>query len=52
MPDPAPPDLSLLVLDSDEEAFLKAATNIDDTEELRNHVQRIAKEAFEVGRSK
>ncbi len=29
MPDPAPPDLSLLVLDSDEEAFLKAATNID-----------------------
>jgi hypothetical protein len=46
---PAPPDPSLLVLDPDEEAFLKAATNIDDSEELRNHIQRIAIEAFKVG---
>jgi len=46
---PAPPDPSLLVLDSDEEAFLKAATNIDDSKELRNHIQRIAMEAFKVG---
>jgi hemoglobin-like flavoprotein len=46
---PVPPDPSLLVLDSDEEAFLKAATNIDEPEELRNHIQRIAMQAFEVG---
>ena len=46
---PVPPDPSLLVLDSDEEAFLKAATNIDDPGELRDHIQRIAMEAFRVG---
>jgi len=50
MADPVPPDPSLLVLDFDEEAFLKAATNIEDTEELRSHIQRIAWEAFEVGK--
>lgn len=50
MPDPVPPDSSLLVLDSDEEAFLKAATKLEDTEELRSHIQRIAWEAFEVSK--
>ena len=50
MADPVPLDSSLLVLDFDEEAFLKAATNIEDTEELRNHIQRIAREAFEVSK--
>jgi hypothetical protein len=50
MSDPVPPDPSLLVLDSDEEVFLRAATNIEDTEELRSHIQRIALEAFEVGK--
>ena len=50
MSDPVPPDLSLLVLNPDEEAFLKAATYIEDTEELRSHIQRIALEAFEVGK--
>ena len=50
MSDPVPPDPSLLVLDSDEEVFLKATTNIEDTEELRSHIQRIALEAFEVGK--
>lgn len=50
MSDPVPPDPSLLVLDSDEEAFLKAATKIEDTEELRSHIQSIALEAFEVGK--
>jgi len=48
MPDPVPPDSSLLVLEFDEEVFLKAATNIEDTEELRSHIHRIAREAFEV----
>jgi len=51
MPDPAPPDSSLLVLEFDEEVFLKAATSIEDTEELHSHIHKIAREAFEVGKS-
>ncbi|KAI0301345.1 hypothetical protein BC826DRAFT_905092 [Russula brevipes] len=48
MPVPTPLDPSLLVLDSDDEAFFKATTNIDDTQELRNHIQMVAREAYEV----
>ena len=44
-------DPSLLVLDPEDEAFFKATTKIDDTEELRNHIQSVAREAYEVSRS-
>ena len=47
----APLDPSLLVLDSGDEAFFKATTQIDDPQELRNHIQRVAKEAYEVSGS-
>jgi hypothetical protein len=50
MATPAPLDLSLLVLSSDEEDFLKAITKIDDAQELRDHIQMVAKEAYEVSR--
>jgi hypothetical protein len=46
-----PLDPSLLVLDSEDEAFFKAITKIDDTQELRNHIQRVAREAYEVSAS-
>ena len=45
---PAPLDPSLLVLDSEDEAFFKATTRIDDTQKLRNHIQGVAREAYEV----
>jgi len=48
MPITAPLDPSLLVLDSEDEAFFKATTKIDDTQELRNHIQGVAREAYEV----
>ncbi|KAI9511364.1 hypothetical protein F5148DRAFT_975292 [Russula earlei] len=48
MPSPPPLDPSLLVLDPHDEAFFKATTKIDDTQELRDHIRRVAKEAFEV----
>lgn len=47
----APLDPSLLVLDSGDEAFFKATTKIDDTQELRNHIQTVAREAYEVSKS-
>lgn len=47
----APLDPSLLVLDSGDEAFFKAMTKIDDTQELRNHIQTVAREAYEVSKS-
>ncbi|KAI0299339.1 hypothetical protein B0F90DRAFT_1560911, partial [Multifurca ochricompacta] len=43
-----PLDLALLVLDPNEEAFLKILTKIDDAQELRDHIQRVAREAYEV----
>jgi len=48
MPPPPPLDPSLLVLDAEDEAFFKATTKIDDTQELRDHIQKVAKEAYEV----
>jgi hypothetical protein len=48
---PAPLDPSLLVLDSEDEAFFKAKTKIDDTQELRDHIQVVAREAYEVSGS-
>lgn len=47
----APLDPSLLVLDSEDEAFFKATTQIGDTQELRNHIQGVAREAYEVSGS-
>jgi hypothetical protein len=44
-------DPSLLVLDPEDEAFFKATTKIDDTQELRNHIQSVAREAYEVSGS-
>ena len=44
-------DPSLLVLDSEDEAFFKATTKIDDTQELRNHIQSVARQAYEVSES-
>lgn len=46
----APLDLSLLVLNPDEENFLKAITKIDDAQELRDHIRRVATEAYKVCR--
>lgn len=48
---PPPLDPSLLVLDSDDEAFFKATTKIGDTQELLHHIQRVANKAYEVGGS-
>lgn len=48
---PAPLDSSLLVLDSEDETFLKATTRIDDTQKLRDHIQLVAREAYEVSGS-
>lgn len=48
---PPPLDPSLLVLDSDDEAFFKATTKINDTQELRDHIQMVAREAYEVSES-
>jgi hypothetical protein len=47
MATPAPLDPSLLVLTSSDEDFLKAITRIDDAQELRNHIRRVAREAYE-----
>ena len=44
----ASPDPSLLVLDSDNEAFFKATTPISDVQELREHILTVAAEAYEV----
>lgn len=46
-----PLDPSLLVLDAGDEAFFKATTKIDDTQELRSHIQTVAREAYEVSKS-
>jgi hypothetical protein len=48
MTTPAALDPSLLVLTSDDEDFLKAITRIDDAQELRDHIQRVGREAYEV----
>ncbi|KAI9438322.1 hypothetical protein H4582DRAFT_255501 [Lactarius indigo] len=45
---PPPLDPSLLVLDSDNEAFFKATTRISGSQELRDHIRAVATEAFEV----
>lgn len=47
---PAPLDPSLLVLDSDNEAFFKATTLISDVQELRDHIRTVATEAYQVSR--
>ena len=47
---PAPLDPSLLVLDSDNEAFFKATTLISDVQELRDHIRTVATEAYKVSR--
>jgi hypothetical protein len=47
---PAPLDSSLLVLDSEDEVFFHATTKID-TQELRDHIQMVAREAYEVSES-
>ena len=52
MTTPAPLDPSLLVLDPEDEAFFKATTKIDDTQELRTHIQGVAREAYEVSCSR
>jgi len=41
-------DETLLELDPEEEAFFKAETGIQDTEELRKHIIDIQEEAFKV----
>lgn len=46
-----PLDPSLLVLDAGDEAFFKALTKIDDTQELRDHIQTVAREGYEVSKS-
>ncbi|KAI0252758.1 hypothetical protein BJV78DRAFT_1091313, partial [Lactifluus subvellereus] len=43
-----PLDLSLLVLNPDEENFLRAITKVDDARELRDHIRRVATKAYEV----
>ena len=43
----SPLDPSLLVLEEDELAFYKAQTGISEVEELRQHILRIQKEAYE-----
>jgi hypothetical protein len=50
MATPVPLDLSLLVLSSDEEGFLKRITKIDDVQELRDHIHRVATEAYKASR--
>jgi hypothetical protein len=42
-----PLDPSLLVLDSENEAFFKATTRISDEQELRDHIRTVATEAYE-----
>jgi len=39
-------DGTLLELDPKEEAFLKAETGIQDTEELRKHITEVQEEAY------
>ena len=43
-----PLDHSLLVLNPDTETFFKAETGIQDTEELKEHIIEVQKEAFKV----
>lgn len=38
----------MLILDSENEAFFKAATGISDLQELRDHIRTVATEAYKV----
>ena len=44
----SPLDPSFLVLGEDELAFFKAQTGIHEVEQLRQHILRIQKEAYEI----
>jgi len=47
-----PLDETFLELDPEEEAFFKAETRIQDTEELKKHIVEVQKEAYDVSRSR